>query len=437
MLLVDQATRDICDFLWYGFLPGAERAQQKFTDLSKLIEDDSIEVFDRHSTVSMKDLLCRIIEEQTTKLGADTVLLSLSSGLDSRGILGALLEIFEEKSIIAYTLGHAGTADHDSARRFTRGVLTNHHIIGVEQTDWNTAEIVAKVRRRPEGRVVAIGEFQEGSVGSALELDPAVPKLVGFLGDAISGKRLPKIISGCWAEAVDHFIRRNHAYKGDMEILPPDYDPIASLPAQPLVGSMRILLDDQLDLCFRQEQRIRPGGGSVGDRKPGAADASSSLRNRLIRPYEDPRWVRSFLLVPTQLRMGQQLYLRFLARGFRRIFPDLQRSHGRLSGKRRLLEELVGIKPRAGKESKFHVDFDHLFRTNPKFRTFSEENIRDLAARHVVDWVDFDGLLGRLRDRAEGRYGRLLYALISLEINFKTGKLTANAPRSTAPSHSA
>ena len=431
---MDRLTRNICDFLWYSFLPCAERAQQKSTDYSALIEDDSVEVFDRHSTVSMKDLLCRIIDEQTTKLGADTVLLPLSAGLDSRGILGALLEIFEEKSIIAYTMGHVGMADHDLARHYTRGVLTNHHIIGVEETAWETSGIVAKVRRKPEGRVVGIGEFQEGPVGSVLGLDPAVPSLVGYLGDAVSGKKLPKIISGCWAEAVGQFVRRNHAYKGDMEILPPGYDPIASLPPQPLAGSMRILLDDQLDLCFRQEQRIRPAASLVSE-SGSRASGDSPLGDRpLIGPYADSRWVRSFLRVPTRLRMDQKLYLKFLARRFRQIFPDLQESHGGpRSARRRLLRALIKRKPPSGQRSKFHVDFDHLFHANPRFRRFCEENVHDLARRRVVEWIDLDGLLARLRGRAEGTYGRLLYALVSLEINFKAGKLAANASFGATP----
>jgi len=434
---MDQLTRNICDFLWYGFLPCAERAQKKYTEYSTLIEDDSIEVFDRHSTVSIRDVLCRIIEEQTTKLGAGTVLLPLSSGLDSRGILGALLEIFEEKSIIAYTLGHAGTEDHDLARYYTRGVLTNHHIISVGEAEWDTAETVEAVSRRPDECVLGIGEFQAGSARKILNLDPSIPSLVGYLGDAISGKKLPKIISGCWAEALERFISRNHAYKGDMEILPADYDPAAALSPQPLAGSMRILLDDQLDLCFRQEQRVRHFAGFVEEDKSETAGRFPQPAHHAIRPYEDPRWVRSFLSVPTRLRMDQKLYRKFLARRFRRIFPDLQKSHGGQSTRRRLLNALVRKRPPAGKRSSFHVDFDHLFHTNPKFRTFCEENVHDLTARHVVDWVDFDGLMGRLRDRAKGSYGRLLYALVSLEINFKAGKLTADVPLGAALSHSA
>lgn len=319
-------------------------------------------------------------------------------------------------------MGHEGAEDHDLARQYTRDVLTNHRILTTSQEHWDTATIVRNVSARPKGLVLGIGEFQGLLPRDVLGVGNTIPSVSGFFGDAISGKKLPKIISGCWAEAIERFVSRNHAYKGDLNIMPPDYDPTAMMPDKPLKGSNRILMDDQLDLCFRQEQRIRHFAGLP------------SLPT--IRPYSDPRWVRSFLHVPTQKRIGQQQYRKFLARAFGRIFPDLQTKYAGNRSKKRILRTF-SPKPRvatrkAGGYRRYHVDLDHLFQVSPSCRECFEENIGDLKRRGMVDWIDLDGLMSRLRE-GNGDYGRLAYILVSLEINLKADRVIMEPPMNAAP----
>ena len=57
------------------------------------------------------------------------------------------------------------------------------------------------------------------------------------MGDSLSGKKLPPIISGRWVEAVRRFVSSNRAFKGSTSLTPSDYQPQDSLPALPLHGS--------------------------------------------------------------------------------------------------------------------------------------------------------------------------------------------------------
>lgn len=421
----------ICDFLWYGYIPSIAKSVDLFLYYDNLLNDESVETFDWHVLSSAKSLLIRVIEEQTIGRGYDEVCLPLSAGLDSRALLGAALEALPADKIRAFTLGHDGTDDFDRARQFTKNILPHHIKIESVLQGWDTAARVAQVRRRAFDDVRGLGEFS-GMASADLSDLKRFPQLKGFLGDALSGKKLPDRISGRWIDATGFYAHRFRAHKGPIALTPPDYDPLAALPSRPFGGGARMLLDDQVQFVFRQEQHIRKSFAS----RPGP---QSPLAHPIF-PFDDRRWVRSFLLLPTHLRLQQPYYRHFLARSFPKIFPDLREWRSSQVFKTPppahdapipAASTAVGepAETATAKKSRSHIDFGTVFDLDPAFRSFCRENITDLSKRKIVDWIDLDNILQLAESGRAGDLGRSLYGLISLEINFKAGRLPVRHER--------
>lgn len=411
----------ICDFLWFGYVPSVAKSGELFARYETLLNDATVEIFDWKDLASAKRLFVRIVEELTAGNGVDEICLPLSAGLDSRALLGAALEVFPADKICAFTLGHDGTDDFDRARHFTRDLLPNHLKIESVLQAWDTADRVTQVRRRADDHVTGLGEFS-GIASTELREMKRSPQLKGFLGDALSGKKLPNCLSGRWADATYFYAHRFRAHKGPIAVTPTDYDPITALPNRPFGGGARMLLDDQIQFVFRQEQHIRRSfAGRPGPR--------SKLAHPIF-PFDDPRWVRSFLLLPTQLRLQQPFYRHFLANAFPRIFPDLRdwRSAQALKAPPPQRDTAATEAETAqggdtAKSSKSHIDFGTIYDQDSSFRGFCRENLTDLSKRKLVDWVDLDSVIYHAENGWAADLGRILYGLVSLEINLKAGRL--------------
>jgi hypothetical protein len=74
-----------------------------------------------------------------------------------------------------------------------------------------------------------------------------------------------------------------------------------------------------------------------------------------------------------------------------------------------------------------YIDFDRGFRQRPRLRELVYENLQDLKRRHVVDWIDLDGIWREhLSWRVE--HGDALRLLTALEINLKVCEREGSAP---------
>jgi len=399
-------------FLWFGFVPSCEVAQEESERLLQLRQDDRVPVFDWESAPSMQDLWQEIVAEQVQSI--DQVVLPLSSGLDSRAILGALLECVDASQIASYTVGHPGTVDFDRAKSLFGRILPKHKLIDVREfsLSWSTERAIETVKKRKPGLILGIGEFGTSGLANLTvsTTSGSGVRINGFLGDTLSGKKLNGLSPKDWRQTVQKFISRNYAYKGSFALVPESFDPWRFMPASPLQEERILSYDDQLDWCFRQKQRV--GNFFVPSSK---------------RPFSDDRWWRSFMMVPRVERWQQRAYKRFLRASYPCIFPDLTQEvldqttrserHPRYVATR-----LKRWRSRKKSASSHHVDMDTLLADDTSFRNFLTENILDLHASGLVDWIDLPGVLRSATQNPRG-CGRPLYGLASLEINRKAGRL--------------
>ncbi len=455
---LDPTRQALCDFLYYAYIPSREVAEQRAAWWASLLADPDVPSF---STVAgARDLLATIVSE----LVADVprVKIGVTSGYDSRGVLGALLSVLPPDRIVAFTRGQPGNPDYEKARGFTRDVLPVHHLLPTQKAEFVAEVSVAGASAHPGGGPRSVAPAT-GRLEQGIEDFSSLPNMSGYLGDALSGKHLTGTVRGDFEAARARFLVNNRPFIPTEllpEFFPRDYDPGHVLPQRPMLPPSLMDPQDQLDFHYRQFQRIRLNAGQHEEAEMAAMDPKTraKARSQMWRsraPYADRRWQRSWMLVPFEERMEQGLYKRFLADSYPAIFPDLRealakaelqsranpRAHGsarprplrRLrSGLGRLVRRLRPPPPpppppskaevRARSALRTHTNWELLYEQNEKFRTeYCDPLIRSLAARRGL-WFDPMRVHELAREEAYG-YGTVLWGLLSMETAIRAGRL--------------
>ena len=341
----------------------------------------------------------------------------LSGGLDSRAILGGLLENLETREIRAVTFGSPGTWDYEIGRDVARAASVRWEAIDLSSEDWRweIAPLVKTAKRleRP------IGLFDT-------HVNHQVPERFGagnvywsgFMGDPLSGSHLPHRDSATWGEAQEHFVRGNRFCRS-VDLLPPDFEPRRCLPPSPLSGGEDLCYDEQLDFAVRQQCLIRhivfPKGYEYRT------------------PFLHPAWVSFILSVPRRYREGQYLYEEILKAAYARLFALPAKNNlglplnaapwrkgARLLGlgarglARRIAPSLFcSISPGLN-----YIDFDRDIRRRPDLRATIGASLQDLRRRGLVDWINLESIWQR-HQHGQGNHADALMLLASLEIHLK------------------
>lgn len=225
--------------------------------------------------------------------------LSLSGGIDSRTVLGGLLERFGPSRIHTITYGVPGTWDYELGQRVADVAGVDNTAVDLrEAVDW-TEERVRSVARgfdQPnrvfEGVVYAHVREVARDLGGTL--------WNGFMGDALAGAHIADVALS-WSRARQYFVQWNSPFK--LPLAPAEVDRVDLLPSEPWVDPGVVPFDDQLDFALRQENFIRPLV---------APDVSNS-------PFVRDEWVSFVLSLPREHRRDRALYKRIVTMRY----PDL------------------------------------------------------------------------------------------------------------------
>lgn len=424
---MDTALRVFCDFLHFGFLPQQDRAVQKAAFYSEIVQDESIPVFDPASAGSARNLAATILSERLAVRRAEKIRMGVSSGLDSRGLLGVALDVLRPEQIIAYTTGQTGNPDFDTARDFTHHILPTHFIIPTQDGTYEVDRFVEWLRKQPPGVARPMYGISD-RVNNPMRPHSTLHSVTGYLGDSISGKRLNGQINDNWDDAVANFLRRNEVFRPSTKrvistLLPEEYNPRHLMPDAPLLPAEQVRYDDQLDLCYRQNQRIRVSFPPSRPEESRGSDLYVTPGSKMVTVYDDIRWQKSYLLMADDLRLNQRHYRWMLSNNWPEIFRDLDENGDKreqpaetdvaLSGREKL--------EKAAKTT-LHTNWEALWLGNDGFNAFARTLIASLAERRIMPWVDIPGLLDEFDQEILG-LGKLLWALLSLELNLRAGRL--------------
>lgn len=336
----------------------------------------------------------------------------LSGGFDSRAILGSLLQSVDRSNIVACTYGYRGNEEFEIAARVAKLARIEHVRIEIEKTQWTTGELVDSVRARPwPPSFVLIARYQNYRIYREFGHDCLFWD--GFAGDALTGAHLKAEVAGqVWAAALEGFVASN--LPRGKALAPPEFDPLAVLPSQPLWSPEVLGFDDQLDLAVRQTCYI-------GHRLPG--DYATAT------PFTDEQSWRFWLGLPRPLRRGQRVYKAALARAYPKLFAipvaggrdAVAKSGWRAKASAWNRQASLRMARSFGMRSRFaHVrtNVGAEMRENRSLKNLIAENIADLDRRQRIDWVSpaqiwADHLSGRV-DRSDA-----IRILVSLEIALK------------------
>ena len=200
-------------------------------------------------------MLVEIVRDLTN--GSDEVAIPLTAGNDSRGLLGAALELFPPHRIHCFTFGPENFEDVIGARAACRSVGVDHFVLDPDTIELEHARHPARDGTKAEPRFgLALIDGLVGIGGLAAAIPEGLPILSGFLGDAVSGRHL----AGDGSDN-DHKLAMRRFYRQNPVLLS-EYP--HSLFQDFLAEHEQLKSDwpgltsyDLLDLGFRQRLRIR------------------------------------------------------------------------------------------------------------------------------------------------------------------------------------
>ena len=378
---------EVCTFLQFSYLPSRE-----WPSAARALYREYLEGIRPSPTdVTEEGLIERGVEIwKSVFSGASRgrCVVPLSGGLDSRAILGGLVDEVGRDHVVSISFGVEGSLDFELARRVARAAgvrfvgldlaevaLERESLLSLAETTspcWLFDTFYS--RRMYE-------QFPDDSIWWS-----------GYMGDSLAGSRLTMEKSRTWAEAARRFAWTFRSVKS-MTLPPSDFDSSAVLPEGPLGEDPRLSLDEQLNFFLRQPQVHRP--------------LLTSHRGETRRPFEEKAW-RDFILgVPWHLRVGKVLYKKILARAF----PGLMRlphkdSYGapayanarRIERRRRIsrlparARQAFGVRSASVNRRANYIDFNHALRTRDDVQTLVRDALASLKRRDVIDWLDLEDL---------------------------------------------
>ncbi|KQV75187.1 hypothetical protein ASC61_09330 [Aeromicrobium sp. Root344] len=371
------------DYLALDFVPEPERASQYVRHLFGRATDGG--------AADPVDLLCRIVEEEIGKRGVDEVVLPLTAGYDSRGLLGALLSVLPAKSIHCVTFGSKDFHDVTGAAAVCSRLGLEHRRLDPNRMRWDLDRFTDIARARWE-KHRSLAPVDGIAVYAALA-DAAEGRVVlsGYLGDAVSGAHLPKTDEARTGSGVTaQFLRWNDpkiATAQGVERRTALFEKFLADHADLLGQSRSLTPFDLLDFGFRQNFRIK----SV------AVDAFEDC----IAPYEDTRWVAHWMARNLPDRLGASSYRSIYPAAFLEVFADapasrslVQRAAGRVVAKMRPAPPVVPWVIQARGDARRNASIAAVFEETT--RAFDQRRVRpEVSATSAFERLTGDAPTGK------------------------------------------
>lgn len=352
--------------------------------------------------------------------GRDQVVM-LSGGLDSRTILGALLDEYSPREVRAATFGLPGERDFDLAAQVARAAGVQHETVESFSVDWTTEGLVDSVlaRRLPL-------PFPYGQRYLSYHLHRRIGRESvfwdGLCGDVLGGKRqtAKDDAEWTWDEAVEHFFARNllrdwQQYAGE------GFEPRSVLPAAPLCDAGLLSYPDQLNYAVRQARYV----------------ATRRMRDHTVQtPFLSGPWLDFMLAVPGRYRRESLLYREVQEQAFPRLFAlPTTREAGRRAPRSRVARGALAARRRAERGAErlrlrrpaappavigANDAIRDAHRQRPQNRELVVRNLTDLANRRVVPALEADTVVAQALDGTLGH--TRLSVLLGLELNLKAAE---------------
>lgn len=340
----------------------------------------------------------------------------LSGGLDSRLILGALLERTDASNIETYTFGIQNTYDYDLGCLVAKHAGTRHFAFPLDRLTYHEDELLDVARRTQRTALL----FYHPPVWQLDRLFSGALMWSGYVGDAVAGSHLKDTPSATLEEAQRRhingriFVRSTRLHRcSDEDLLP--Y--IGGAPLDPSV----LTLDEQV---------------LFSEAVPKFTEPLVLLDGFEYRtPLINSPWMDFMFSVPAPHRRDERLMIQIGKRLFPALFdlpakttlgftlgapPSRVRLRRVANKARKALHQVI---PSVTYPSIIFNDLNEGIRTSPDLRRIVLDNVHALKRRGIIDWIDVDGLVRQHMSRLRN-LGDALVVLASLELILDAGAAT-------------
>ena len=415
----------IFTFLHFGYLPDASLSDcvvlrnlnlTEWRNKKAILCKKPLQMLIKEGVLTLK----RAIQKSLHQSDRGNHIVLLSGGLDSRAILGELIEILDRKDIIAVTFGTPGTWDFEIPKLVARTAGVHHECIDLTSSQWKWDF---------EGMVKTAAQMETPTWLFDAYVHYHIPQYFGaeciywsgFMGGAVAGSLSPQKQSASWEEAVSRFVERER-FSRSCNLTPPSYDIKMCLPAEPLIDSSLLCYDEQLDVLIAQDHAY------------GILFEGYNYRT----PFVEPGWLEYILSIPDDYRRKEKLYKEILKAAYPRLFslptkanqglpldaPFRKRALRLVERGFRAFCKRVFPRSRWGVSLGIsYIDFDRGLRERNDLKAIVFESIQSLKKRRIIDWIDIDDIWHRHQHK-QGNYADALILLSSLEMNIVAGRIT-------------
>jgi hypothetical protein len=401
-------------FLYFGYLPVTDPSPFPFDVPPEIEERDPSASSDVQRLVDQGRAAFNAVFDDLVSRGTgrDTHVVPLSGGLDSRAILGGLLDRLDASRIHTATVGVPGTLDFEIGRTVARAFGVSHEAIDLSGVPWDHGGLLrfaqACGRWVPLFQPYLLHQVRASFGGDATYWS-------GFMGDPLSGSHLGPSDSPEWTEAVARFVGRNRSSLS-VRLAPPGFQPESTLPTAPLADPRTLSYDEQLDFALRQQCYVRPVVLLPGF--------------EYETPFLHPAWVSYALRLPRRYRVSQLLYKEILKQTYPRLFSLPTKTcfglplgasawrvrwHRNVLGARKAVRRVFPAGARSVHPMANYLDFDRALREREDLKSVVRDSIQALKRRGVINWIDVSEIWNQHQRGAANHAGALLL-LASLEI---------------------
>lgn len=361
-------------FLAFGFSLDHEKARSsadRFSQIKQQWRIDNPDAFDRN--ISVEDH-AKLLVRTASAVFADNVnenlWLGLSAGLDSRFLLYVARKL--GLGINTYTFGQPGYLDFDLSRYLSRELNLQTRFFDTSCIDW-PSDLFDRITLHMNDKPVSWRQLAQSMVAGENGLN-----VHGYINDAITGSHHSYVSQDIdnWDSAAMYFTDANDTFKLQKAF---KGEQIRSwLSDKELVDRSSLYYGQQLHLCYRQEQRIKPGNhGSV----------------RFLTPFIDEKWLGFWLNRSSEALADQSLYLEILGTLKAEEFFDLNLLHeeGKSPSKENRAQLFYGLDDHAEspvsmippRNSNVHFCEYSCYRNNIGFKAFVDGSLARLRGREV------------------------------------------------------
>ena len=343
-------------------------------------------------------------------------ILPLSGGLDSRAILGGLLENLSTSQIIAATYGIPGAWDFEIAKMITRKFGIRHEVFDLSNEEWDVDKLIATASRL-RYPVSVHQSYVRQKINDHFGKDCVYWS--GFMGDALAGSYLPKVPNTGKREAVRRFINtaptpnyKNQQFQNEMVD-----EMLVQCPWDRLYNR-KFTLDQQIDMGVRQNSIHRPIVIVNGF--------------NFKTPFLTPTWGNFMINVPYKWLLNFHLYKKIIAESFKELsklpstgnagMPLLASKNMVLLGKliARLKPYIFPRDPYRSHPRTNYINWVEALRHRGKLQDSVYITIQDLKKRQILESENVDRWWNDHLNR-KTNYATLLMNLSSLELLLKVG----------------